>query len=167
MTDYCVTVADMARARFFALEPVASPDFNSGPNLTERGSLTIPPGELRDRDIFTDTETGCNHGPGGATHSYDDHRSRHRLEFERRFAKRVVAEILRLARQWKVKHLVLAANSRMLNLLRTALPASAATRFEIRELARDMTKLTPVAIHQHLAKAGLVPARKTARRRSG
>lgn len=62
---------------------------------------------------------------------------------------------------------MLAANSRMLNLLRAALPMAAATRFEIRELARDMTKLTPVAIHQHLARADLLPIRRTARPRPG
>ena len=94
MSAYCIIVADMARARFFNLEPVASSGFKSGPNLVEQGGLIIPRGELRYRDTFADTETGCNMGPGGATHSYDDHRSRHRLEFERRFA-----ELRKVARE--------------------------------------------------------------------
>lgn len=60
MSAYCVTVADLARARFFNLKSVAASGFTSGPNLVELGNLVIPKSELRDRDVFTDTATGSS-----------------------------------------------------------------------------------------------------------
>ena len=157
MSEYCVIVADAARARFFTLEPRTEPETESGPKLLERKTLVNPEGELREGEVFDSARGGRNRGAGGAMHGFDDHRAHHTQEFARRFAKLVAAETLRLAKDEHARHVVLVADSRMIGLLRKEMAAHEKNGLDVRDLARDMTKRTPAEIQEHLAREEFVP----------
>lgn len=159
MNGYCIVVADASRARFFTLEPAAVPELESGPRLVEQSDLVNPEAALPGRETWSDTRSGSNTAPGGGpSHRYDDHRERHEEELGRRFARRISAAALDLARQQGAKYLVLVAASRMLGYLRPVLQASA-EGVEIREAAKDLAGLSAQDIQRHLVAAGLLSAR--------
>ena len=160
MNEYCIVVADASRARFFTLEPAEVPELASGPRLVERSDLVNPEATLSGRETWSDTRSGSNTSPGGGpTHRYDDHRDSHEQEVARRFAARISAAALDLAKQRGAKCVVLVAASRMLGHLRPILQSSANEGVQIREAAKDLTGLSPQDIRQHLVAAGLLPAK--------
>jgi protein required for attachment to host cells len=161
MSDYCVVVTDGARARFFTLEPVDFPDVESGPRLTEQGNLVNPEKDMPQRELFSNTKTGRNRAPGGGpAHGYDDHRDEHENEFERRFARKVAEETTRIAHSNRAHWIVLAAEPRMLGFLRIELKTVMRNGVEVRELGKDLSKLSSQQVHAHLAKEQLLPARR-------
>ncbi len=156
----CVVVVDMARARFLAVQQAETPELEGGPNLVELKDLINPEGEERGRDLWSDTKTGLGRDPHGAqAHSYDDHREEHEAEFERRFAKRVAEEAQSCVQTLKARTLVVAAQKRMLGFLRPALTQYIKGDVEVREMAKDLTKLSIVDLHRHLADEKLLPPR--------
>jgi protein required for attachment to host cells len=161
MSEYCVVVTDGARARFFTLDPAQFPDLETSPRLTEQGNLINPEKDLPQRELFSSPKSRRNVPvEGGASHGHDDHRDQHEDEFERRFARRVAEEASRLAQSTKARCVVLAAQSRMLGFLRQELSILLKGGFEVRESGKDLSKLSPVQIHEHLAKEELLPARR-------
>lgn len=160
MSDYCVVSMDGARARFFTLEPAQQPAVQSGPGLMEAAeALVNAEAEQSGAELWSDTSTGRNASFGGA-HGYDDHRDRHVGEYRRRFAQRVAEQAVLLAEQQRAKCLVIVAEKQMLGLVRGELHVPAKASFEVRELARDLSRLSPVDLQGHLAAEGLVPARQ-------
>jgi protein required for attachment to host cells len=158
--DYLVVVADGARARFFTVEPATQPFVESDPRLIEQEDLANTEHEQGGRDKYSSTRTGVNLNPrGGPSHGYDDHRTRHEQEHERRFAEDIAARAISLAQKHRIRHLVVTADSRMLGSLRDALEIPVKLGIEVRELAKDLTKLTSTQLHEHLAAAGVVQAR--------
>lgn len=164
MADCCVVVADAARARFFTLEAAADPDFESGPNLVEQPGLDNPEATMQGKEKFSDTKSGRNMGGGGITHGFDDHRDKHDAENHRRFAQRIASEAVSLANKSNAKQLVITAEKQMLGMLRQAMAGSNHNPFEIREVAKDLTKFAAHDIHKHLAGEQLVPAHRRAGR---
>jgi len=161
MSDYCVVVTGGARARFFTLEPVDFPEFESGPRLVHCGELFNPEKEMAERDLFTDSKTGRGRAPhGGPAHGYDDRRARREGEFDRRFARKVLEETKRLAQANQARYVVLVAGAPMLGCLRQELDIILKHGMAVHKLAKDMTKLSPLQIHNHLAKEKVLPARK-------
>ncbi|HQU17277.1 MAG: host attachment protein [Chromatiales bacterium 21-64-14] len=161
MNEYCVVVTDGARARFFTLEPAEFPQMQSGPNLVEQKDLVNPEGEIPDAQLWADTKSGRNRAPGGGpAHGYDDHREQHHDEFERRFARSVAHEAIRMTHGRNAPVVVLAAQKRMLGFLRAALAPLLKTGIGLRELAKDLSKHAPLDVHAHLAKECLIPARR-------
>ncbi len=161
MSDYCVVVADAARARLFTLEPAGSPEVEGGPNLVERNDLVNPEQRLRDSERWSDLKTGRNRAPaGGQAHGYDDHRERHMDEWRRRFARGVAHEAAALVERGKARHLIVVAPKRMLGLLRAELSTALKNQCSVQALAKDLSKLAPQDLHEHLTKEGLVPARR-------
>ncbi len=164
MIDHLVVVLNGARARFLRLEPTPARKASGGPNLIEEEDLTNPESEMSGGEVFTTTKTGRNRpSPGfgdSCGHVYDDHRTEHYVEFDRRFAKRVVDEGLQRARNYGVGNLILVANPRMLGHLRLALAGQSLRELEVHELSSDLSKLPVREIHQHVARAGLIPARR-------
>ncbi|UCF55752.1 MAG: host attachment protein [Deltaproteobacteria bacterium] len=159
MSDYCVVVTGGAHARFFTLEPVEFPELESGPKLIDRGELLNPVKEIAGRDLYTDLKTGRSRAPhGGPSHGYDDHRTQHEDEFDRRFARKVVEVARRLAKENRARRIVLAAPARMLGLLRQDLDVIHRHGIEVHKVAKDMSKFSPRQIHDHLAKRQLLPA---------
>ena len=159
-SDYLVVVADGTCARFFTLDAAAQPSLESGPHLTEHDDLVNAEHKQGGGDKYSTTRTGLNLNPrGGPSHGYDDHRAQHEQEHERRFAVDVTTRAVSLAQQHQAGHLILAAERHMLGLLRDALKIPVKSGIKVRELAKDLTKMTPAQVHDHLAAAGVVPAR--------
>ena len=159
MSEYCVVVSGGARARFFTLEPVDFPELESGPKLIDKGELLNPVKETAGRDLYTDLKTGRSRAPrGGPSHGYDDHRTQHEDEFDRRFARRVVQKARRVAKENRARRIVMAAPARMLGLLRQDLAVIPKEGIEVHKVAKDMSKFSPRQIHDHLARKQLLPA---------
>lgn len=161
MQHNCVVVAGGSRARFFTLKDVEFPEMQSGPNLYEINDLISVEKETAGNDLWSDTKSGRNRGGNGAAHGYDDHRSQHEDEFERRFARDIARETARLLRENSTKQLVLVAQKRILGFLRNELDSLLKAGVEIKELAKDLSKLSPLELHEHLAREHLIPQRRT------
>lgn len=158
MMDYFIVVIGGAQARFFTLVPVDFPELESGPRLVERGQLSNPLKELPGRELYTDAKTGRGRAPGGGpSHGYDDHRSQHEDESDRRFGRSVLDEAKHLAKAHETRYLIIVAPSRVLGLLRHDLDIISKQGQELRQIAKDMTKFSPRQIHDFLAKEDLVP----------
>ena len=161
MGNYCVVVASGAQARFFILEPAEFPELGIGPNLVERGDLINPEKEIARRDLYTDSKMGRGRAPhGGPSHGYDDHRSQHEDEFDRRFARKVLEKTGRVAEANKARCIVLVASAPILGLLRQHLDIIRKRGMEVHGLAKDMTKFSPKQVHDYLAREQLLPACK-------
>jgi protein required for attachment to host cells len=161
MSDYCVIVTGGAYARFFTLEPVEFPELESGPRLIECGKMVNPEKSIAERELFTDSKIGRGHAPrGGSTHGYDDHRSKHAKEFDRRFAHKVSEKAGSLARTNQSRHVILVAPAYMLGLLRQELGIIFKHDVKVHILEKDMAKFAPQKIHDHLAKAKMLPPQK-------
>jgi protein required for attachment to host cells len=162
MTDYCVVVMDGARARLFTLETAEFPEVQSSPKLVEQEDLVNPEKDLADRELFS-SKSGRTRAPRGSlSHGYDDHRAQHGDEFERRFARMVAGHTVRLAQESRVRCVVLAAQPRMLGFLRQEIGQLAKNGFDVREVAKDLSKLSSGQVHEHLAKERLLPPCKRA-----
>jgi protein required for attachment to host cells len=161
MSDYNVVVAGGTRARFFTLESVEFPEMQSGPNLVEQ--LDMVNRDLADHSapLWTEAHTGRNRGAGGGpAHGYDDHREQHIDEFEHRFARDITDQAARMALDGKCRHVVLVAHKRMLGYLRNHLDSLQKTGAQIHEYAKDLAKLPPLDLHDHLSREHLLPPRR-------
>lgn len=162
MSHDCIVVADGARARFFTLQEAEHPEIQSSPNLIEVRDLIQPEKEIHDGELWSETRTGRNRGGnGGPSHGYDDHRSQHLEEYERRFARSVAEEAASLARRVDTRHIILVAHKRMLGILRNCMDPLVKAGVEVREVAKDLSKLNPLELHEHLAREQLIPRRRT------
>lgn len=154
----CILVADRARARFFVLEGPLEHRPGDAPRLLELETLVDPEGELTGQETFADSRSGTNHAGSGASYEYDEHREGHRREVERRFAKRVAAAASVFARDHDAQKLVLAAEPRMLGVLRHVLATSLPRDMTLVELARDLSWHTPEHIRSTLVQDGALAA---------
>lgn len=160
MSDFCVVVVDSSRARFFTLESPAVPELESGPNLVERSDLVNPEASLSGLETWTEARSGRNIARGGGpAHGYDDHRDSHDEEVNRRFARRIADATQEVARRNGTRYLVLVAANRMLGFLRETMSMPAGANIEIREVAKDLARLSPHEIHRSLGSYGVLPAR--------
>ncbi|HEU5060327.1 MAG TPA: host attachment protein [Kofleriaceae bacterium] len=160
---YCVIAADAARARIFLL----AADRGRAPTLmplTEVADLARPDGRARDRDLHSESRpprrADAFAGPGSG-HGVSDHREDARRASSRDFADQVAEAAARVWRTLPSCEIVVTASPQMLGFLRPALgrrtggPAAP----KVRDLARDLSKLAPAALHDALADAGLLPPR--------
>lgn len=162
MNRFLVTVIDGTKARFLTLEPVESPESESGPNLIEHDELLNPAKEMAGQELWANVKTGRNRGSGNRGHNYDDHRSNHLVEFERKFAQAVTERIDELLQSHQSQALVLVAEPQILGTMRSCLHASNGRGIQIQELAKDLRHLRPKEVHEYLASKGLLPARQRA-----
>jgi len=65
-----------------------------------------------------------------------------------------------MAQQNDLLQIVLAASTRMIPFLRQDMERLIKQGVEVRELIKDMSKLTPEQIQDHLAKEQVIPARR-------
>ena len=156
MNEYCVVVADASRARLFTLEPSRNPTLQSGPNLKELTILKNSDMDLPRPEQHANTRGGANRARGTAARATDDHREKHAMECEKRFARAAATELRKLVAASGASHVVLCASTRMLGFLRKEFAAHRG--LELLDVPRDMTKMAPASIHAHLAKEGLLPA---------
>ena len=158
MVEYCIAIVSEAEARFYCLEPVPFPELESGPKLCEKAGIYNPEKRIPDREIYTDSKTGRGRAPRrGPAHGYDDHRSKREEESDRKFSRSIIEKVRDLALKEDTKKVILAAQPRMLGVLRQELNILKREGIEVQEYTKDLTKLAPREIHEHLAKEGLVP----------
>lgn len=161
MSECFVVVAAGSCARFFTLEPADIPEMQSGPNLIEQQRLENQEWTSHGDELWSDTKSGRNRGRGGAgAHGYDDHRDQHLEELERRFARDVADEMQRFSKKHHPKKIILIAQKHLLGNLRNNLYTNGSD-VEVHELPKDFCKLGANDVHQHLAKAHLIPPRRS------
>ncbi len=156
MSVYWVVIADGARARFFRLDGA-----RPFPQLTEEQDLVHPERQMRDGEIFSETNPGTRSGPSHRSQSFEDGRSNHDLELDRRFAG-TVAKVLaeRVDSEATVHAVVVAASVRLLPELRPKLDRLGLNKVKVYELAKDLTRQSPTEIHDYLANLEWIPERK-------
>lgn len=155
MARTCILVADRARARFLIPERLREgAPFAETIRLRELDALVDPEGEMTGNEVFSNTRSGTNRAPRGATYEYDDHRARHREEVERRFARRVADRLADFVREWEVEKLVLAVQPHMLGLLRPVLSEKLPAGVETIELPEDLSWHAPPQIQAALKRHG-------------
>lgn len=159
MMNTIVVVANGSRARFFSLQPADTPAYESSPRMVEHGGLVNPEQEAAGKELWSDNKSGRNRSSGGGgAHGYDDHRNQHRAEYERRFVQSVAGEAANLARNQGASRMVITADNRMLGMLRGELHRS--NGLDLKEVAKDYSKLSVQELHEQLAALNLVPARR-------
>lgn len=143
-----VVVANGAHVRFFNLETSGDPALESGPRLVEQECLVNPQQEASGRELWSD---------GG--HGYDDHRDQHRAEYGKRFLQEAASMLKKLAVQNKVTRVVLAAESRVLGMLRQILDSK--NGFDLLEVGKDYSKFSAQELQAQLALLGMIaPCRR-------
>jgi len=158
MSKYCVVVADGAKARLFSLEEAGIAE--GGPDLVEVSDLANSEVSAAGKDIYSNEKSGRNAAPaGGGAHGYDDHRDRHIEESKRSFAKQIAAAAADAVERQKSSCLVVAADPHMMGHLREAM-SSSMRDVNVKEVVKDLTKLDPRELHQHLAADHMLPARQ-------
>lgn len=162
MNRFIVAVINGTKARFLTLEPVASPESESGPNLVEQCELLNPTKEMAAQDLWTTTKTGRNRGRGTQGHNYDDHRSNHILEFERRFAHAISDQLQGLIQTHPARNLILVAEPQILGVMRDCLTGPAQKLATIHELSKDLCHLKAHELQEYLANKKMLPARQRA-----
>ena len=164
MNKSVVAVIDGSRARFLTLEPVEFPEHESGPNLIEHEGLHNSTKEQQGQDLWANVKTGRNRGSAGQSHGYDDHRKKHIMEFERRFAQAIATKLIGLTQTHQAHHLLLVAEPQILGLMRDALTPVLPKHLQLNELAKDLCQLRPHQLHEYLASKELLPAHRRAPR---
>src|SRR3569833_1663616 len=161
MNAYCVVTVDGIRARFFCLEKSELFGFGASQFLVEQHEALINTElDMPGRELWTDARSGRRpaggHMPGNGV---DDHRDQHTDEMRRRFAKQIAEETLKLTERYKPHTLVLAAEKQMLGFLRYALYVPPKASFEVKDVPKDLSRLSPQELQSHLAAEGVLPAR--------
>jgi protein required for attachment to host cells len=159
--NFCVVVADAARARVLLLDVEHDGGGTETSELIEVAEITNPVLRARNVDVLSDSGTGRRGGARTPLHSPPDHRDQHRRELVRHFAAQIAEEAAAIWSRYPSCQLVVVASPVMLGLLRPAIERKIGPtdRVEIHDLARDLTKLAGPKLHDQLAEAGLVPVR--------
>jgi protein required for attachment to host cells len=158
-TMHHILVAAMngTKARFLTLEPASLTVPEAGMKLVEQDSLLNAENELLGQDLWSTSKTGRNRSTSGQSHSYDDHREQHCLEFEKRFANQITHHIAQLVQTREIQKLLLVSEPQFLGLMRESLVGELPTRLEVTELAKSIAQMTVSQIHQYLAEQTLLP----------
>ena len=158
MNRTCIVVADAQHARFFAVEASDAP--RDRMKLVERLSLANPAMEAARRGGAGSVKTErVSNRQAGDVHPIEPRRQQHRLELERRFGREISRQAAEITRTWDDGTVVLAADPRLLGLMREEMRGALKPVIELKELAKDYVRLTPEELHDHLALNHLVPAR--------
>lgn len=161
MSEYCVVVAEGAKARFFTLEPAQLPELESGPNLVEHDAM-ISAELYSHQPVWADGRKGRNRGTNGSGHTYDEHRQQHDKEISRKFAREVADQVSRITSTNGFRHVVLCAEKQMLGMLRPSI-SERLNGIDLKEVPKDLAKLSPQALHNRLAGDGVLPRCKKPR----
>lgn len=157
MSKIGIIVADGARARFITFQPADELTPERGTNLIEQSDLINPEGELPARDLFSDRQGRTHGSPTGSAHGPDDHREAHQLEITRRFVRRVLDQARLFIAEHSPARLVLAAEPRLLGVLRSELEHHALLGAEVTTIAEDLSRRSLGDIAGILALHGLLP----------
>ncbi|MFO7858333.1 MAG: host attachment protein [Ectothiorhodospiraceae bacterium] len=161
MSRYFVVVAEGSRARFFTVENPEVPELESGPDLVEQKTLANPAHKAHGGELLADMRSGRNRAGAGQAHGYDDHREQYDDECERRFAREIASEVSSMTRANGTRHVILCAEKRMLGFLRSTVHEAVPDGMDLREVPKDLAKLTARKLHQRLAGEGYIPPRRS------
>lgn len=163
---FCVVAADGAHARILTLDAANVHDASPTP-LVEIADLSNPARRAKDGELFSDSRPGLRRESGqGVRHAVDDRRDSQRQEGDKRFAEMVAAEAEAVWSSHPTCHLVVVAGPRMLGNLRPAIARRRnGTPVDVRELDRELSWMSPAALHDALAGASLLPPRGRRMRR--
>ena len=161
LRNYCVLVADAARARVLVLDV---DDTSVGPaisELVEVAKVANPALRARDTEALSDSGGGRRGGAKTPLRFTPDHRDHRRRDVERHFAALVAEEAAAAWRRYPSCELIVVASPVMLGLLRQeiARQVRAKDQLAIHELDHDLTRLTAPMLHDLLADQGLLPGR--------
>lgn len=126
--------------------------------LVEQRKLLNPEHRLPEREIFSESKSGRRDVVAGPAQSFDDHRGAHGRESDRRFAKAIVQETLRMLES-KDQRVVLVSGSPMLGLLRPEIGMIEARGTRVVEVDRNWSGWKSHQIHDALAQLELVTPR--------
>jgi protein required for attachment to host cells len=159
--NFCVLVADAARARVLALDVDRTGVGPGTSELVELAKLANPMLRALDAEAVSDSGSGRRGGAKTPLHSTPDHRDHRRRDIERHFAAIVAEEAAAVWRQYPTCELIVVAPPVMLGLLRPAIDRQirAKDQIAIHEVASDHTKLSAPMLHDLLAKSDLLPER--------
>lgn len=158
--SFGVLAVDGGRSRVFVLRTDDGEQVPTVSPLVEVAQTTNPDRRAKDSELFTDSRPGLRReAPQSPQHGVNDRRDGHRRDTERRFAAQVVAEAGRVFREHGVTRVAVVANPAMLGTLRPALKELANVPWTVREIARDLSRLSPPALHDALAEDGALPPR--------
>ncbi len=161
MSEFCVIVMDGARARFLSLQSAEFPEFESSPKLIEHEALINPEKDTPAGELWSSRESGREHSATiGSAHTYSDHREHHEDEIERRFTELVAKQTAHFIQTQQAQNLVIVADRQMLGVVRDLLIPLVSDGLHIQELAKDLTKLAPLKLHEYLTSEGFLPSRK-------
>ena len=158
MGKFAVAVINGTQARFFSLDSAATSEYESSPNLIEHEGLADHTKELLGQELWANTKTGRNRGTSGQAHSYDDHRQKHEIEFEKRFANEISSQMIDIIQTNQARNLILVAEPQILGLMREAMTDNLFKNLNIKEVAKDLCNFKVTQIHDYLAKKELLPA---------
>ncbi|MBF2062901.1 MAG: host attachment protein [Calothrix sp. C42_A2020_038] len=156
MNKCLVAVIDGTRARFFTPKEAEFPEYETKSGLVEHKSLVNPMQKLEGKQLWATIKTGRNQGSRGQSHTYDDHRQNHIDEYERRFAQMIASEITNFTQVQNIQTLKLVAETQILGILRSETIPLLPKNIRIQELAKDLCKLKPKEIHEHLVNNNLI-----------
>ncbi|MEL6138922.1 MAG: host attachment protein [Cyanobacteria bacterium J06628_6] len=158
MTQYLVAVVDGMKARFLTLCPLEFEGYESGPNLIEHEGLVNAERDTAGQELWDNKQTGRNRAASGQSHRYDDHRNKHIVEFERRFAQAITQRIVELSQTYDTRRLILAAEPQILGILRDTMTSHLPSQLKMQEVAKDLCRMSVKELHDYLAHQSLLPA---------
>ena len=150
-----IAIVDAAHARLYSYQQVD----NGEPVLQEQRDLVNAGRQAH--GMWTDTKPG-NRWQEGGRGSTDDHRNDHIAEMDAKFARYVVEELSRMAREQGFSHVILVASPKMLGELRRVDAPLRRGDMIVDEVAQDLAWLTPPQVHDHLAAMRLIEPRPRA-----
>ena len=148
----CIAVVDASRARLFTFER-STDEQGLHEQFTEQKDLINPGRRLRPSELFSDSRPGSSR-TGSLQYAFDDHRSAHIEAMDTAFSRSIMSELSELVAASHAQKVILCASSSMLGELRAT--RGKTTDVETAEIARDLVKLTPSELREHLASYGLL-----------
>jgi len=160
MRRLCIALVDATRARIFTFEELGAPPGERTQELEERVTLVHPARRRRPSELFTDSRPASDRAPNGRGFAHSDHRDDAVREMDRQFACQVAGQIEMVADALGCHDVFLAASPRMLGLLREVIEPLVESGIAVRDLDRDLVRLTPAELHDFLSGIGLLPVRE-------
>ncbi|NBO39606.1 hypothetical protein EBU99_13595 [bacterium] len=168
MKPVAVLSADHTKARFFILQPAERPKEQWSPILQPLEELINAHWLDQEKESLTGGNKISYHvglsGYAHTMHGFDDHLSAHQQEINRRFSREIQTKLNHFLSENKIKRLVIAADRKILGCLREQLRDNLSKKLnldEVEEVAVNLCNLGPVAVHEHLAKLGVLPGRSS------
>ena len=146
MHKQMLIVADRVQARFFRLDDVDFPEYQSGPKLVELEQIYNADVLISDRR-GVETPLKIHAGP-------------QRVQREKLFARQISSRATKMAQQNHCSNLIISAESQMLGYLRLCTGEMNKNGIHITEIDKGLSRFGPKKIHGILSNNGILPAQR-------